>query len=322
MIIKSHLCGIAVAFDRYEASEEQKQFEKDLKANESKLFFNSTYTNDSRPQGSLYSWQKRKIADACEYMRLNSTYKPLIFVATSPGFTDLASERQLISKLTHNLRNGYGAKNYVWVREFTGNGFPHFHFVCDMPECDMVSISLYWSSLFNSSATNSIRFGTAPKCSKCSTKLKAKGQQCYKCKEGFGRVDYYLKGKKMSWYMTKYLAKSIGESEKGALKGKRSFRTFAVSQELSKLSAPVEFKAITKTTGYKQTIKADGKYYPFPITERVWQNCTSCMTEDFVKKKWNWQYTGFANTHKGFPKEWKLRKKVEPKPEPEFVCPF
>lgn len=27
---------------------------------------------------------------------------------------------------------------------------------------------------------------------------------------------------------------------------------------------------------------------------------------DEVLKKWNWQFTGFANTYLGYPKEWKL----------------
>jgi len=304
VIVKSHLCGIAVAFDRYEGIENPVPEINKLR----RSFLNGEKSD--RPQGSLYSWQKRKIADACEYLRIKSIHKPIIFCATSPAFTDLASERSLIKSFTHNLRNGYQCKNYVWVREFTQMGFPHFHFVADMPDCDIIKLSLYWSGLFDSDATNSIRLGTAPKCSKCGTKLKSKNQPCYKTAcNGFGKVEYYLRSKKMAWYMSKYISKAIGDSESGALSGKKSFRKFAVSQELSKLSAPVEFKSqMVRVPSERLAFTVSGNYEPLLQDVRRWQNCTSFMTEEEVKSKWQWQYTGFANTHKGFPKDWKLKK--------------
>ncbi len=208
MILKSHISGVAIVYeDNLSKSKEPKH-----------NFFAPTQQVTGRVQGSLYSQQKRKIADACEYMRLNAVHKPLIFTATSPGFTDLANERKLISKLTHNLRNGgYNCENYVWVREFTKAGYPHFHFVADLPDIDPIGLSRYWSSLFNSTASNSIRLGTASRCNRCRTPLH-KGQPCYrpKCK-GKGIVKYYLDNKQMAWYMSKYIGKSIGGLEKMAL---------------------------------------------------------------------------------------------------------
>lgn len=283
MIIKSHLCGIAVAFDRYDTSE------PDNEGSQAGNPYTESLGN-GRYQGSLYSQQKRKIADACEYMRLNAVHKPIIFVATSPGFTDLATEGKLIQKLTHNLKNGYSCKNYVWVREFTQAGFPHFHFVADMPDFDIPSLTSYWSGLFNSDARNSIRLGTAPN---------AKGKR-----------EFYLKRKQMCFYLTKYLGKSIGSCERGALKGKRSFRTFAVSQHLGKLSQPTEFKGkMVRTGNFFQAFTVSGQTIPISQDERIWQNCTSAMTDKQVQSKWNWRYTGFANTFKGYPKEWKLKPK-------------
>ena len=303
MILKSHLCGIAVTFDRFDAN--------DIREPESLKIQTEFSTNKSlengRPQGSLYSQQKRKIADACEWMRLNATNKPIIFVATSPGFTDLASEGKLIQKLTHNLRNGYDCKNYVWVREFTQAGYPHFHFVADMPRFDIGGLTQYWSSLFNCTATNSVRLGTAP--------------------NKFGKRNYYLTGKRMCWYLTKYLGKGIGDCEKGAMKGKRSFRTFAVSQELSKHSAPTEFKGQMKRTGkIFQAFTVSGQYVPFHEDERIWQNCTSYLTDQDVRSRWRWKYTGFSNTFKGYPKEWKFKPKQDEQPKAEqpaqIDCPF
>jgi hypothetical protein len=283
VIIKSHLCGIAVAFDRFDKNEGYKPEKKH------NPYFEQ-FENNGRPQGSLYSQQKRKIADACEYMRGNATHKPIIFVATSPGYTNLANEKQLIKKLTHNLRNGYDCKNYVWVREATKMGFPHFHFVADMPDFDCLALSEYWSRLFSSQARNSIRLGTYPK---------------------NGKRQYYLKGKRMCWYLTKYLGKSIGTKEKSEM-FKREFRTFAVSRELAKQSLPTEYESKMVRIGARSVQGMGGKK-TVGIDVRVFQqvdqagNVTSTLSEIEAQQTWNWRYTGFANTYKGFPKEWKLK---------------
>ncbi len=235
-----------------------------------------------RPQGSLYSQQKKKIADATEWIRRNSTYKPRIFVATSPGFVDHASEASLVSRLVHNLRNGYGCKNYLWVREFTSQGFPHFHFIADIDQFDPVSLSLYWSGLFGSDAKNSIRLGTAPRKN--------------------GKRDFWVKSERQAWYLTKYLGKSIADCEKGAIKGKRSFRTFAISQEAAKASEPLIYEArITKLfTGLHQR--------------------TFELQDDFIEpgvpylfntKSKSWKWTGHGQTYIGRPKEWANRMQKE-----------
>lgn len=297
MILKSHLCGVAVAYDNWER-------EPEGEAKQAALIMNESLKN-GRPQGSLYSQQKYKIANACEWMRLNATYKPIIFVATSPGYTDHASERQLISKLTHNLRNGYSCKNYVWVREFTGNGYPHFHFVADMPDFDVIALSVYWSRLFGSEARNSIRLGTRP--------------------NKFGKRTYYLTRKQMAWYMSKYIGKSIGSSERGSIDSVRSFRTFAVSNELAKASQPQMF------IGKYERIKTELREIPtvtglqkieFGTDARVWRNCTAILNDQDVQKKWQWKYTGFSSTFKGYPKEWKIKARKKPEAIPEVFCPF
>ena len=302
MIIKSHLCGIAVAFDRFEDTSEP-----DNEGSQTGNPYIESLGN-GRYQGSLYSQQKRKIADACEYMRLNAVHKPIIFVATSPGFTDLATEGKLIQKLTHNLKNGYACQNYTWVREFTERGYPHYHFVADLPDFDVKRLSLYWSGLFNSTATNSIRLGSAPFCFKCKRKLKRKGDTCG-C-GGVAIVEYYLKKKSHAFYLSKYIGKSIGSCEKQAIGKRKGFRVFAVSQHLGKLSQPTEFKGkMVRTGNFFQAFTVSGQTIPISQDERIWQNCTSAMTDKQVQSKWNWRYTGFANTFKGYPKEWKLKPK-------------
>jgi len=298
VIIKSHLCGIAVRYEEHYEGNKRK---------------NPYAVAPCRIQGSLYSQQKRRIADALEYMRTESTHKPIIFCATSPGYTDLASEQQLISKLTHNLRNGYSCKNFVWVRETTGLGYPHFHFVADVPTINVNSLSLYWSGLFGRDDNNSIRLGTSPKCNKCGTKLKQKGQPCYKsgC-TGIGIVQYYLKGKKMSWYMSKYIGKGISGIEKQVITNKKkSFRTFHISKDLALKTEPDIYKSKMVRIGSR---KVDGMGGNIEIGIDVLrfeqikdEQVISYISEQDAENSWQWRYTGFANTYKGFPKEWKLK---------------
>lgn len=202
MIIKRHLCGVAIAYEPL--TRKVKDPERSP----------STY----RVQGSLYGQQKRAIADAAEYLRIAGQHKPLIFVATSPGFTERADEAGLIKKLTHNLRNSYDCKDYIWVREYTGAGYPHFHFICDMPKFNVQRLTMYWSGLFGSDAKNSIRLGTAP--------------------DKNGRRKYYISSQKMCWYLTKYIGKSLSDEEKA--RGKK-VRSFAISENARQNSQPVIF---------------------------------------------------------------------------------
>jgi hypothetical protein len=318
MILKSHLSGVAIVYED--------NFTKDKEPKNN--FFAPSQPVTGRVQGSLYSQQKRKIADACEYMRLNAIHRPLIFTATSPGFTDLANERQLITKLTHNLRNGYDCKNYVWVREFTQAGFPHFHFVADMPDVDPVALSRYWSRLYSRSDTNSIRLGTASRCNKCRSPLK-KGSPCYRTKcTGKGTVKYYLDNKDMAFYMSKYIGKAIGGLEKMALddhkaKGK-SFRTFAVSQELARLSQPVKYESVMVKAREKEVFTVSG-FQKLWFEDRQWKGVNKTLTDEDLKKDYRFKYTGFSSTFIGYPKKWKFKKKkVEEitQPKPKIICPF
>jgi hypothetical protein len=258
MIIKSHLCGIAVAYEP-----------KTLRKN------NEPKQTTSRYQGSLYSQQKKAIANATEWIRQNALYKPRIFVATSPGFLNHANEANFISKLCHNLRNGYDCKHYVWVREYTGNGYPHFHFVADIDNFDAVRLSLTWSGYFGETAKNSIRLGTRP------------NKQ--------GKRKFWLSSSRQCWYLTKYLGKSIGQPEKGALKNK-PVRTFGISQIARKESEPLIYEAkITKLfTGLHSR---QFELIPDQIDEGI------PIVFNTASKHWKW--TGHGQTYVGTPKTWK-----------------
>lgn len=259
MKIKSHLCGIAVAY-------EPQRFRKTDRP---------TTPRTDRPQGSRYGQQKRKIADACEYMRRHG--KALVFVATTPGYTAEADERRLIQALTHNLRNGYGIEHYVWVRESTKKGFPHFHFVVNARFIDALKLSVYWSSLFGSDATNSIRLGSKP------------GKN--------GKRIFFIRSDKQVWYLTKYLGKGLD----GKKEGKRTVRvrSFAVSQKLAELSKPEMYEAeiVTGFTNLHTRI-----FTPVDVEEYVEAGRSPPV---FNPYRYSWWWTGHGQTYIGRPKEWK-----------------
>jgi hypothetical protein len=227
---------------------------------------------DGRYQGSLFSQQKHAIADAVEWIRRNSKYKPRIFVATTPGFLEPSKEGSFISKLTDNLKKGYGMQEYVWVREYTKKGFPHFHFVADVDKFDPVALSLRWSSYFGSEAKNSIRCGTKP--------------------DKLGRRSYWIKTPRMAFYMSKYIGKSIDEFE--ALKGMRKPRTFAISQLAAKESQPLTYQAEISQlwTGLHSR--------RFSLID---DQIDEGVPMEVNPKSFRWKWTGHGQTYIGFKRD-------------------
>jgi len=258
-----------------------------------------------REQGSLYSWQKRKIADATEWLRINAEY-PLIFCLTSPGFTSMANATNILSKFINNVRKRYGLGHYVWVRELTKRGYPHFHFIADWHsvqhwfkkhengETNIQRLSLYWSSLFGERSTNSIWLGT----------------------DGPKRT-YYVEDVKQCRYLAKYIGKNIGQElsylcEAGFTQTtyKKAVRTFCVSPELSQLSAPVEYEQfynyefVPRSVYFNPTKDNQWKggfhtqMFPIPKS-RSWGDENFSITDD-VLKNYDWRNTGHGDTYVGF----------------------
>lgn len=268
MRIKVHLTGFACAYEYIGGAHQKRDPDKQAIA--------------GRYQGSLYSQQKHAIADAVEWIRRNSKYKPRIFVATTPGFLDHAKEGQFISKLVHNLKNGYGMENYVWVRELTQNGYPHFHFVADIDKVNPVDISVYWSSLFGSTARNSVRFGSKP--------------------DAKGRRLFWIKNPRMCWYLCKYIGKSIGDAERST--GKKSLRAFAISQEARAKSAPLVYHsyAVENYGGFRS------REFTLPIEtvgERLTLDENFLPPTSFNPRTYSWRWTGHGQTFIGFQKKQK-----------------
>ena len=272
--------------------------------------------DQSRPNGSLYARQKRSIADACEWMRLHQTQdqRAIIFVLTSPGFTSLANTPKFISRFVENMRTNYGMGEYVWVREMTKKGFPHFHFVAlwhnadwfrkksTIVNCSGVTIpdpnrsepmitiiSRYWSKQFGSDSINSVRLGT------------------YHKKK---RTGFYLTDERHAWYLTKYLGKSIGDgsmdylAEAGfpSVKYKKTIRSFAISYNLGLFSAPTLFDSCYLTVDRSIAPTVSGDSVEVQRTQRVWVSEDGQLIDDDVQA-YDWRWTGHGETYIGIDKK-------------------
>lgn len=236
--------------------------------------------NDSRPQGSLYSQQKHAIADAVEWIRRNSKYKPRIFVATTPGFIDPPEEGRTISKFIDNLKKTYGLEQYVWVRELTKRGYPHFHFIADIDKFDPVRVSLHWSSLFGSDAKNSIRLGSKP--------------------NRHNQRAYWVKNSRMAWYLSKYIGKDLVDSEQK--RTRKKYRTFAISERARKESLPLLYNSFISRDFSNRTNRVfvlDDE----PLSDLIdkYGDTGSLPVEtELNPNSFDWIWTGHGQTFSGF----------------------
>lgn len=291
---------MAVAYQPFEPIEQSKQAARPV-----------SLLPNARPNGSLYSRQKRSIADACEWLRLTQTKdkKALIFVLTSPGYTSLANQPYFLSGWIDNMKKNYGLGDYVWVREMTKRGFPHFHFVAhwhpakwfldlrqDAPGFyqyrNVSVISQYWSGLFGSDAKNSFRIGT------------------YK---GNKRTGYYLTTERHAWYLTKYLGKSINDKHSNYLceagypstNYKKAVRGFGMSENVALLSQPDLFESQNLFTSHQASVQTTRGLESVTIDkfdQRVFIGESGQLSERDLQT-YNWKWTGHGETFLGFRKD-------------------
>lgn len=259
MIISQNLCGIAVAFP----DPPDRDPDEPVKG------------SAGRYQGSRYGYQKRQIANATEWIRLNAVHKPMIFVCTTSWNWGSDIYHPKIETFTNNLRNGYNCKNYLWVREFTGSGLPHYHFIADLPFIrDPVGLSRYWSRLFGYNSPNCVRLGSKP------------GPD--------GKRRYYVNSRKMAFYLAKYLSKDRGDEKRKIFPGSWMSatvpgRTFGISHTAGQLSQPIQFKAtyhFVESSG--QVMLASGKYIDAPA-HCIGRTFENEIGEYFNPKKYSWK---------------------------------
>lgn len=273
MQIKVHLSGCAIAYEN----------------NGGKL---GGMTGNSRPQGSLYSQQKRAIADAIEWMRLYGVNKPLFFVATSPGKLHAKDHQGKIRAFTDNLRHNYGLRNYVWVRELTPSGLPHYHFVADIPFiADPIGLSRYWSGLFGSDANNSLRLGSKPI---------------------NGIRKFYVDSPTAARYVSKYIGKDLDTVSDTLLeagfpqaKYKKTYRSFAISQEARLLSQPEIFECDVQ---FREREAYNTTEERVIVKEYISVDYKNYDGELFDKTKFRWKRLEPHNVWLGFKQSFEAKK--------------
>lgn len=270
MILKVNLCGIAVAY--HEKVSRKTQLKIDL---------------PSRPQGSRYNSQKIQLANAIEWMRLYGDNKPLVFVLTSPRTTSLANEPRFLNRFLTYLRKDYGMIHYAWCREMTKKGYPHFHFVADVPSKefmqDITNLSLVWSSYFDVDAKNSIRVGV------------------YKNNK---RVGLYIRNAKMAFYMSKYFGKEFGAIDHTMKLKTRKRKQFSISQKLRGLSEPLLYEDFIteKKNEYGGIVGVDRQFVC--VSDHTNEEGTIITNKDLVRS-YTWKQCGLHPVYKGHPKAWK-----------------
>lgn len=272
MKVALNRCGIAITYDIPTKDQDKKiQF------------------NEPREQGSLIGYQKRQIANAIEVMRADwkkiHGCRPLVFVLTTPGYLDIGERPNFLKKWIDTMRKNHGLTHYVWVKERTKKGFLHWHFVATVKRFDFVKASQLWSSYFGSNSKCSLRAGM------------------YRGKK---RVGLYIRSPRHAWYLSKYFGKGLGKDDLQihglhVLARTRS-RTFGISEDLAKLSAPIILESDWKSDIIqKQIFTTKGwQLMDWPVNKRrVWADSDGVLIEDKELKKYDWRYTGFGNTYIG-----------------------
>jgi len=211
LTIAEHLCGTVIAYAT-----------KGSGVPKMSGVIKAVHPVGSRPQGSLINYQKRQVANAVEWIRLNKKHGAKIFVCTTSHKWDYSDDAEYISTFTHNMRNTYQLGQYVWVKEHNSHGAAHWHFVADLPWLtvpQIKQISVYWSSLFGEYARNSVRFGSKP--------------------DKDGKRIFEIEDKGHARYLSKYFGK--GFNHPNALKS--TARKFGISKTAAELSGPKLYHA-------------------------------------------------------------------------------
>lgn len=251
MVVTEHLCGVAIAYNPGRTGKKTTIPNPD---------------NTDFGQGSNINFQKRKIADAVEYIRQTAKSRAMLFTVTSSHRWPARARGALLSMFIDNLKRNYGLNDYVWVKE-QGHKKPpyyasniHYHFVADIEYFDPVALSVYWSGLFgfHCRSKNSIRLGSKP--------------------DKDGKRIFYINSPSFAWYLSKYLGKGLAAGRPGL----RQSRSFGISERAGILSLPECYEAkvyFAPSTGL--VMNAHGELVNAP------EVCTGVVMENEQGKRFN-----------------------------------
>lgn len=236
------------------------------------------------------------------------------------------------------MKLNYDLGDYVWVREYTKKGFPHFHFIalwhpaswffacseCGEPmkegECTgcyctlsrINQLSVYWSSLFGSDSKNSIRLGSFHPVTKRRTLYVSSVRQCRYLTKYIGKglgVGLPLNTWRNNLSFARLL---LGQKPEGTwcdaiyladmVKYKRDPRSFGMSEYLAMYSEPELFETQTYQTATREVMTATGQMASIPVLNLCYIG-ESGQLERADLAAYEWRWTGHGQTYIGVLKQ-------------------
>ena len=193
-----------------------------------------------------YRINRNRVRSACVDLWHNRTGNCLLFVTITIN-SGLINKKQVEKNtgkaykiLLDQLRNQYGVKKYVWVKEYQENGNVHYHLLMDTTYIDIKKLEKTWHNALHNvtgqypTTNNSVRLGNNP------------------------RV-YFVK--KVKNYLSKYITKQIAEeAENRNYEGMPAYKRKQVQKQLQKDAKLAEYGIIDgvfngKAYGYTENLE-------------------------------------------------------------------
>lgn len=196
-------------------------------------------------------------------MRINAKNRCLVFVLTCPVESDYKTQNENLARFFENLRKPHSwgfCHNYVWVREYQKNGRPHWHCVADIPRFPLRKVNDYWSGLWQSDSSCSLRLHQ-------------------------GANRFLADSNRLCWYLTKYFVKNFTSDFK-PIEGTetKTPRKFGSSQELVEGAKP----KISLASDHSERIKKQYDVLPlghetFYLAPKEWRQKKDRKKTEFVQ---------------------------------------
>lgn len=116
---------------------------------------------NSSTQRTGYSIKKstrRNLVSSAFFLFLKKQHNIVFLTLTFPYKVKKGEKiNPALNRFLTNLRKNYGLKNYIWTREDTKKGNPHFHILADIPFVPITKINNAWSKAINNYSPNCVR---------------------------------------------------------------------------------------------------------------------------------------------------------------------
>lgn len=123
-----------------------------------------TLSNEDRNKGSkkqkifkLKFKDKVKIVSSSIHMRNVATDKMIFFTLTYQKDEFPTCPNKDVGKFLDNTKKNYGLNRYIWVKELTKIGTPHYHFIAEIPYVPYKKLNDAWCAARGYDSPNAFR---------------------------------------------------------------------------------------------------------------------------------------------------------------------